>query len=160
MSIPGTGCLEKGAAIIREDACGGAPSRTSERVPGGRGPQAGPRRPVKSLSASGHTNRTRLSPENCRANRAHASAPKQRQRKESSAKLFSIRNVVSVAQPVEHRSVEPRVVGSNPIAHPSYPTEYTGLHPPMRAQLGATTPPLFRLRSSANLRSRASKLRA
>ena len=26
---------------------------------------------------------------------------------------------VSVAQPVEHRSVEPRVVGSNPIAHPN-----------------------------------------
>jgi hypothetical protein len=25
---------------------------------------------------------------------------------------------VSVAQLVEHRSVEPRVVGSNPIAHP------------------------------------------
>jgi hypothetical protein len=26
--------------------------------------------------------------------------------------------VVSVAQPVEHRSVEPRVAGSNPVAHP------------------------------------------
>ena len=33
--------------------------------------------------------------------------------------LNCIHAVVSVAQPVEHRSVEPRVVGSNPIAHPN-----------------------------------------
>ena len=32
--------------------------------------------------------------------------------------VLSFSQVVSVAQPVEHRSVEPRVVGSNPIAHP------------------------------------------
>jgi hypothetical protein len=34
--------------------------------------------------------------------------------------LIRIHPMVSVAQPVEHRSVEPRVVGSNPIAHPNY----------------------------------------
>ena len=33
-------------------------------------------------------------------------------------KLLTIISAVSVAQLVEHRSVEPRVVGSNPIAHP------------------------------------------
>lgn len=33
-----------------------------------------------------------------------------------------ILRAVSVAQLVEHRSVAPRVVGSNPIAHPMYPS--------------------------------------
>ena len=32
---------------------------------------------------------------------------------------YSNPTVVSVAQLVEHRSVAPRVVGSNPIAHPN-----------------------------------------
>jgi hypothetical protein len=38
-------------------------------------------------------------------------------------RCYTVRSqsVVSVAQPVEHRSVEPRVAGSNPVAHPKLP---------------------------------------
>ena len=39
------------------------------------------------------------------------------------SKLEAFLPVVSVAQLVEHRSVAPRVVGSNPIAHPKTPIE-------------------------------------
>jgi hypothetical protein len=35
--------------------------------------------------------------------------------------------VVSVAQLVEHRSVAPRVAGSNPVAHPNSPNVHEGL---------------------------------
>ncbi len=33
--------------------------------------------------------------------------------------------MVSVAQLVEHRSVAPRVAGSNPVAHPNFPNYFS-----------------------------------
>jgi hypothetical protein len=43
--------------------------------------------------------------------------------------------VVSVAQLVEHRSVAPRVAGSNPVAHPNFFNNLTPLHFPLSCTL-------------------------
>ena len=45
----------------------------------------------------------------------------------SEQRVIMIHAAVSVAQLVEHRSVAPRVAGSNPVAHPKTPNRFNGL---------------------------------
>src|SRR5271168_2488732 len=69
-------------------------------------------------------------------------------------------SAVSVAQLVEHRSVAPRVAGSNPVAHPNQPIESTHPRASTWAHLGAESWPTSRLRHAVNSRQRDCKSRA
>jgi hypothetical protein len=56
--------------------------------------------------------------------------------------VYCFLNVVSVAQLVEHRSVAPRVVGSNPIAHPKPPETKTFTLPNQQFEAESAIAPL------------------